>query len=141
MLVNNLKTKTRFWNDIVKFCEMLSSEIGFGQRKLNEIILNYQQICSEECKRILQNYIKRGCGEKIFSRCECLLDLEEEKLLDEFFQTLGETDSYNELIKINNYKIRFVQKYDYYHEKSSKFSPLIFKLSIIFGIVICIVFI
>ena len=89
----------------------------------------------------IQNCIKREYGEKLFSRCEYLLELEEERLIDEFFQSLGEMDSYNELIKINNYKIRFVQKYDYYHEKSSKFSPLIFKLSIIFGIVICIVFI
>jgi hypothetical protein len=121
---------------------MLSTNIGFGQKKIKEIILDYQQICHGDCKQLLINFANNDqCKDIFFEVSNNLLDDEERGILMEFFQTLGELDVYNELIKIENYKVRFLKKYNNYYEKSDKFCPLIFKLSVVFGIGLFIVFI
>ncbi len=141
VVANNLKQKRKFWEDMVRFCEFLASNIGFGQRKIDEIVSEYKDICSCDCQRLLTTYIDGKSGvDLLYDMQENFFEREEEKLLQEFFSVLGELDVYNELVKIENYKARFSKKFDYYLEKNNKYAPLTVKLSIIFGIVVCIVF-
>ena len=141
VLSSDIKKKKLFWGDMVKFCEFLSVNIGFGQKKLKEILLSYQDMCCEELKVMLKNYLINSSFLLESSENNSLFNKEEQNLLEEFFNSLGEFDVFNELIKVENYKTRFLKKYEIYCEKSFKFSPLILKLALIFGIMLCIVFI
>ena len=139
VVASNLKTKKTFWEDLVKFCEFLSANIGFGQKKINEVIMDYEALCSPVCKKVLMDYVAHN--NPLLQVClENFLNREEEQILKEFFNALGELDVTNELIKIENYRARFLKKYEQYLDKNNKYAPLTIKLSIIFGIVICIVF-
>lgn len=138
----SIKKKKEFWEDVVKLCEYLSQNINFGQKKLNEILLSYKTICGIKCQSLIDTFVdtkgKRGLLESFENY---FFEESEKKLLLEFFDQIGELDVYNELAKIQNYKLRFIKILDKYSEKSKKFSPLIVKLSLIFGIAICIVLI
>jgi len=138
----SIKKKKEFWEDVVKLCEYLSQNINFGQKKLNEILLSYKTICGIKCQSLIDTFIDtKGKGELLESFENYFFEECERKLLLEFFDQIGELDVYNELAKIENYKSRFIKILDKYSEKSKKFSPLIVKLSLIFGIAICIVLI
>ncbi len=138
----SIKKKKEFWEDIVKLCEYLAQNINFGQKKLNEILLSYKTICGVRCQSLIDTFIDtKGKGNFLESFENYFFEESEKKLLVEFFDQIGEFDVYNELAKTENYKMRFMKILDKYSEKNKKFSPLIVKLSLIFGIVICIVLI
>ena len=138
----SIKKKKEFWEDVVKLCEYLSQNINFGQKKLNEILLSYKTICGIKCQSLIDTFVDaKGKGGLLESFENYFFEESEKKLLLEFFDQIGELDVYNELAKIENYKLRFIKILDKYSEKSKKFSPLIVKLSLIFGIAICIVLI
>ncbi len=138
-----INKKKRFWEDLVKLCEVLTASISFGQKKLREILLEYKQICGNSCSQLIDNFLFNENNKFPFevNIKGIIFSIEEENLLKEFFDKIGELDAYNEIIKINNYKLRFDDYLKQQSEKSIKLSPLLIKLSIIFGIIVCIVFI
>lgn len=138
----NIKRQKGFWQEIVRLCEVLISNIGFGQKKLKQIIDEYS-LSAVQSKSVLMSISDNINSQKKFDikHKDIAFETEEKLLLDEFFNELGSLDSFSEIDRIKNYKVRFEGVEKVYIDKYNKFSPLIIKLCLIFGIMLCIVII
>lgn len=138
---NNLKKKKQFWEEIVKLCDYMSCNIGFGQKKLNEIAMEF----SSNVAKVSNDVVKTMSSEKDSSQKSPIKSIdmtsEENALIKEFFDGLGSMDSKSEIARIASYKARFESIEALYTERYKKFSPLIVKLCLIFGLMLCIVLI
>lgn len=138
VITNNLKKRKMFWQEIINFCDVLSSNIGFGQKKLKVIInefANDQAVCSKIF------FLQNMDSNKVLMPKNIELEKSEEKLLGEFFAGIGDKDSNSEVERIKIFRQQFCNIEASYIERCKKFSPLIVKLCLIFGIMICIVLI
>ena len=141
---NSIKRRKNFWFDITMLCDYMISNISFGQKKVKEIFSEFSASCKPECKGMLDNYIDINFlnTTKSFKAPENIdFTSLEQKTLEDFFNHIGEFDSLNEIEKIKNYKQTFNNFLQEYDSKNAKYSPLIIKLAIIFGLVIAIVLI
>ncbi len=136
----NMKKKKAFWNEIVKMCEILSSSICFGHKKVAEII-NENIASMPTSKKFLLSIADNVDVSQNYHKCDIELKEEESNLLQEFFDNLGLLDSSGEVERINLYKKRFEIIEKTYLERYNKFSPILIKLCLIFGIMAVIVLI
>ncbi len=141
VFVNQLKRKKCFWIEMVKLCDVLSANINFGQKKIKEILIDYSKNCNKELNRIINMYLLfLDKKTSTFVVEDFDYDVEKTKNIKEFFESFGELDIYNELSRIENYKKIFAVYKNKAEENDAKYGSLIIKLSLIFSILICILF-
>lgn len=138
---NNLKRKKQFWEEIVKLCDYMSCNIGFGQKKLNEIAIEFSNNVAKVSNDIVKTISSEKDSTQKISAKNIDMTSEESSLVGEFFEGLGSMDSKSEIARIASYKARFEGIESFYAERYKKFSPLIVKLCLIFGLMLCIVLI
>lgn len=138
VITTNLKKRKIFWQEIINFCDILSSNIGFGQKKLNFII---KEFVDDQAVYSKTFFLQNIDANKVLMPKNIELEKAEEKLLVEFFTGIGDKDSNSEVERIKIFRQQFCGIEAGYIERCKRFSPLIVKLCLIFGIMVCIVLI
>ena len=140
----NFKKKHLFLEDVCNFLNCLSIEMSFLKSNLIEIVSSFKSNCKTDFKLCLGQYemflLKSTIDEKSFQTNYKKLDQEIMLKLNNFLSDLGSTDIANQLEMIKNYKNYFENKKNEYEKKYNKYGNLIFKLFILFGLVIVILF-
>ena len=135
---NVFKEKEVFYYDFKNFLIYLKSEIGFFRRDIVEIIEAYQTK-NKNITMLLGNFKQSLNGEN-FQKINILSDSENAKI-EEFFKGVGvsDCDSQKEYIE-KNIEI-FSKSYEDAKQQNLKQGIMYKKLSILVGILVCIILI
>ncbi|MGN1208253.1 MAG: stage III sporulation protein AB [Christensenellales bacterium] len=130
------KEKEKFYYDFKNFLIYLKSEIGFFKKDIVEIVDNFSTK-NFHLNELLQNY-KQSLIDKKFNKINILNDEENDKL-KKFFDGIGvsDCDSQTEYVE-KNLEI-FGKKYEEAKIENLKKGNMYKKLSILIGILICVV--
>ena len=137
--------RKRFFSELELFVSNLSSNINFGREKIVDIIQKYENNRSVYLKKLCENYEKTlkdksGVNENIFDGITILKN-EERQLLVKFFSTLGKFDIYSQTKEIASYSARINELYSEASLDCKKYASLIIKLSLIVGLLVCLLII
>lgn len=132
--------RKKFFFSYELFLNELKSDIGFGAKKLDEIVysaINRAGI-SKDLKTLLNNFmlvIKNGESlnkENLFKTINILNEQERESILS-FFKKLGKVDSFSQLEDINKMFVVNGAYLSEAKEDSKKYGTLYIKLGVIIG--------
>ena len=137
--------RKRFFSEFELFLSNLNSSISFGREKLLDIIEKNNQYKSETLSKLCDNYAtalknKMPVDDKIFDGISTLKN-DEKQLFISFFSMLGKYDVYSQNKEINSYSVKFSELYQYANEDCKKYASLIIKLTVIAGLLVCLLII
>lgn len=138
-------TRQKFFRELCQFCENLNLKISYSKTKLEEIIKKEMQNASEEFALFLEQYLRFLMGEIAKEDFFCVktrfLSSEERDGVFNFFASLGEMAKEEEMEKISFHKKTFEKISGECDKSTKKFSSLYFKLCIVFGLFLVVIFI
>jgi len=132
------RKKAIFYNDFLQFCEMLETEIGFFQNKLEQIL--EKNSYKKDFSAVLKNFSEKNNLEE-WGAVQSVLSEDELKELKNFFSKLGRVDSITQTNEIRNFKKILQEKIENIKTVQLKKSKLIFSLSVMLGLLAFIIII
>ncbi len=139
------KRRNRFFDDLLYFCDLLTGEISFLQRKLLQIVNLHKDSFAVDFFTVISCYERyvRAQSKKEELKKELLaisfLSEEEVCSIYDFLLSLGNFDVENEVLNIKNYKNCFVRYCTKANKEAQKYAPLCIKVGFIIGCTIAIV--
>lgn len=141
------KKRKNFYDNSVKFCEKVLSDISFKNEKLQLIINNSIAEFNDEFYDALFNFnlylsnkISKTSFQNWFNKKLYFLSSYEKSNFLNFIFSLGSQTKDEEIEKILNYKELLKSLKDEVNKKNRKYSGLYFKLFVVLGLTICIIF-
>lgn len=143
------KRRQCFYQNFCSFCERLQNKISFNNQKINLILQEeIEQATDKDFKKFLiiyLDYIKNSLNkdefkQKLFKEL-CFLNKDEQIDFLSFLTNFGGLSKEEELGNISNYLLKFKNKLEEIKNKNEKFSNLYFKLFLILGLTIFVIFI
>ncbi len=130
--MKNKKRRVSYFRSLVKLCDKLISEIAFRKENLNSILKEFASSDNTE----LSAHIGAFCDSP-YSELKIrapFLKADERKAVEDFFCSLGSTDSETQIFQLENHKRRFNEIYSDESEKFKKSGSMGLKLSVLLGI-------
>lgn len=126
------KSRVEYFESCIKLTDKLISDISFRKENLLDILREFQ---ADE-KTELKNHIGKFCDSPFekFSADGKILKADEKRLLNDFFASLGSTDTQTQLSELENFRVRFADKFQTENEKFKKTGGIGLKLSVLFGL-------
>ena len=138
---SHLSKKVKFYEQLIAFLNKFIINVNFLQINFIDY-LNEEITKNNELAKILihfkQNYIDNISAENIK---HLYLSDSELKMVFECLNSVGGTDSENQIALLNGYKVKFEQLLKDNNELMKKYSGLAVKMSIIVGCLIVLIFI
>lgn len=136
------KKRQLFYDDLINFVNYLNTEISFLKTDLISIIDRSCNKYHKELNDLLCSYLLnlRKNNNK-FSANLKVLSNEENQTLSNFFNSIGRTNIEEQKVCIAHYKSRFSEQKLISEEDKNKNGLTYFKLCIVVGLGVCIVFI
>ena len=137
---NYYKNRQKFYKDFLNFLEICEVQITFYHNKLDTIFDNFlkDNHCSADFAKFLQKVKTQFNNQSTIKVEGIVINTEEQKLLSNFFNNLGKTNSQNqkEIIEFN--KAQFKTIASECESKAQKNAPLATKLGFLLGLAIAI---
>ncbi|MEG1752021.1 MAG: stage III sporulation protein AB [Clostridia bacterium] len=133
-----------FFNAIVFFANLMEVEVGFSQKKTEEIINeNIKKFCAE-FQKLLTLFIASLNTKKTITTAEIsnvakFLKNEEIQEIFLFFNGIGKYDSENQIKNITSHNKQFVLWQTNAKQESNKYVKLYVKLGFLLGLIISII--
>ena len=135
---DRFKKKEKFYYDFKNFLIYLKNEIGFFEKDILEIVSSYETKNSN-LKLLLENY-QASLNEKPFEELKILSKEENLKIID-FFNGVGASDCESQKEYIEKNLEIFNSCFEQAKLKNEKQGSMYKKLSILLGLLVCIVLI
>ncbi|MBQ3494144.1 MAG: hypothetical protein IJA69_01875 [Clostridia bacterium] len=138
--------RKKFFLEFGLFVSNINSNINFGREKIINIIEKYEiKNKSLELQKLCDNYVnalrnKNLIDGRIFDGITILKN-DEKQLLQNFFGMLGKFDIYSQSKEIASYSARFEEIYSEVNKDCKKYASLIIKLSLVLGLLVCLLII
>ena len=123
--------RSRLYQDMIYICKSLKNNISFNKNDVGTILRESYQSISKSSKFIIQ-YRDNQCI-KIITR--------KERIISDFYESLGRADVDYEINNLNYYEERFLQLSDKSHNDLKTNGSMYFKLIIGLGLIVCIILI
>lgn len=132
------RKKAVFYNDFLQFSEIMETEIGFFQNKIDSILKkgNYKK----EFLELVEEFAKNKNLDNWKKEQNLLTDGEAEEIIN-FFNKLGKADSITQTKEIQNYKKLIEEKRKNIKDVQLKNAKLMFSLSIMLGLLVFVIII
>lgn len=133
--------REQFLLDLITFCQLLKSEIGFSKNSLIEVIKQKSTGYHNAFKQLLKSYVK--CLEdEPYIELEILkkhmhsiyLEEEEERQLLQFFNALGKSDVTHQIKLIDEFLIFFYNFLKNAETQKKKYAGMFSKLGFLTGV-------
>lgn len=138
--------RSKFYLDLIKFCEIMLSEITFLHTKLGDLVKANIDRFSSTLKTVLKEFEEYLNHSKtiddFIKTCETQLVFlrpDERAVIVDFFRHLGEMDEEGESGNIKNYISEFKRIAENCEKDKSRFGGLFVKLGIAAGVVLVII--
>ncbi|MFA6859847.1 MAG: stage III sporulation protein AB [Clostridia bacterium] len=139
------RKREKFYFDIHSFICSLQLEINFFENKLKKIVAEKGQNFGKEFSQVI-NYFEqfllsssKSLQEKDMFAGIWFLSTDEKQFIFPFFLSLGKFNSSNQVASLENFKKHFYDCSQNSKKENEKFGSLIFKLGILFGILIALI--
>jgi len=132
------RKKAIFYNNFLQFCELLETEIGFFQNKLQQIL--EKNSYGKDFSSALKNFAEKHNLEE-WGASQNLLKENELQELKNFFNKLGRVDSSTQTNEIRNFKKILEEKIEDIKTIQMKKSKMTFSLSVMLGLLAFIIII
>lgn len=138
--------RKKFFSEFELLISNINSNINFGREKMIDILNKYNsQIKSDNLTKLCENYTailekKEYISEDLFCGITILKN-EEKQLLQNFFSSLGKFDIYSQSKEIGAYSVKFSELYLQASDDCKKYASLIMKLTLIVGLLVCLLII
>ena len=145
VITKHFYTRQKFYSSLCTFCENLNLKISYSKSKLEDIVKSQMERESGEFVKLLGKYlafIKNEESKEEFMNYKIrFLSNSERELVLDFFASLGEMAKEEEIEKISYHKKAFDKTSEECTESTKKFSSLYFKLCMVFGLFLVVIFI
>jgi len=127
------KQRRDFFQDLVRFCDHLSTEINFSKNTVEQVIRRYIDTYSPEFAEVLLKYSHLVASKADITQDSLRQFIGREDVADFFFE-LGKHSSFEELEKTKSARLRFESHLTKARDKLSKEASIYFKICIILGV-------
>ncbi len=140
------KKRELFYSALIMFAQKLDVEISFSRERLKNLINNMDEKTKKNLFGLDKNFLTYLDGkeelsmEKLFKNCPVLKNDEKETVFL-FFKSLGRSDALGQSKEIQNFIKRFDENLSKCASENKKYGSLCFKLGIIVGLFMIVVFI
>ena len=133
--------RQQFLQDLITFCQLLKSEIGFSKNSLVEVIKTKSVNYKSSFKQVLKGYVK-CLEEEAYIEIETLkkhvhtiyLEEDEQQQLLQFFNALGKSDLTHQIELIDQFLIFFYNFLKNAEQQKKKYAGMFSKLGFLTGI-------
>lgn len=140
------KVRENFFLSLIMLCEKFDVEINYSRQRLKNIFLSFDEKQQKALQGIDKNFLsfieKENALDKdnLFKGISFLKENEKE-IIFSFFKSLGRSDVDSQSKEVKNYQNRFSELSKTAVEENKKYGRLSFKLGIIAGLFIIVLFI
>ena len=139
------RIRVNFFRSLVMLCQKFDVEINFSRARVRNILLSIDEKTKNKLCRIDNNYLLYLEGQNALTREELFnginfLKENEKDIIYPFFNLLGKTDVDSQSKEIKNYQSRFESFYEIAEADNKKYGVLSFKLGIITGLFLIVIF-
>jgi hypothetical protein len=127
------KYRRDFYQDLVKFCDHLTTEINFSKNTVEQVIRRYIDTYNPGFAELLLKYSHLLAGNSDITRERLKEFIEKDDIVD-FFLGLGAHSAAEELEKIKSARAHFEGHLTKARDKLSKEAAVYFKICIILGV-------
>jgi len=127
------KQRLDFFQDLVRFCDHLTTEIAFSKNCVEQVIRRYIDTYNPGFAEVLLKYSHLVAGKSDITQESLRQFIDRDDVADFFFE-LGKHSSSEELEKIKSARLRFESHLTKARDKLSKEASVYFKICIILGV-------
>jgi len=128
------RQRKQYFDSLVRFCDNLTTEIGFSKSTIAQIIKNYADNYSLQFVQDLLNYKNLLDAREDLTREKLDICVKEKRVIEDFFLELGRHSVGEELAKIQKSRERFEIFRTDATEKLKRDASIYFKICILLGI-------